>query len=158
MAYNIFDVLDKQIDFKKQIILNFEDTLQNEYREERVRTILKILKNEIAKQIIDFENKKKNLKQNYLEEELEVNFLAYDKFSKDFIGFKNTFHEKNYSNIKGVFEYLVALEQKNYSILIGLKDKMYALDKKCGKEVHLEIDKILDEAIIRINGLKKFVL
>lgn len=158
MAYDIFDVLDKQIDFKKEIILNFETTLQNEYKEERVRTILKILINEITKQIIDFENKKKYLKQIYLEGVLEVNFLAYDKFSKNLIQLKNTFYNKSYTNIKEVFEYLIELEQKNHSILIGLKDKMYALDKKCGKEVHLEIDKIIDEAVIRINRLKKFVL
>lgn len=158
MAYTILDVLNKQIDFKKQIILNIENTLENEYSEERVKTILKILEDEVRKQIIDIENKKNNLKQIYSEEKLEVNFLAYDKFSKTFTEFKNTFHKKKYNSRKEVFEYLVDLEQKNYSILIGFKDRMYDLDKKCSKEVHLEIDKILADIEIRINTLKKFVL
>ena len=158
MAYNILDVLDKQIDFNKHIILNFNKTLDNELNEERLRVILKIIINESNKQITKIENKKNDLKQIYSEEVLEVNFLAYDKYSKNFTQLKNTLHEKKYKNTKEVFEYLVEMEQKNYTILIGFKDKMYALDKKCSKEVHFEIDKILEDALKRISTLEKFKL
>lgn len=132
MAYTVIDVIDKFILIEKSGYEMFMKMAADEGADERIKTLARVFANEEKRHAEVYEKLKSEIAG---ENDIEIDFLVYDKVTKFMYEFINSHKPVTGTDIRGMLEFCLEFEKENLALVMSVQGIF--VDEKKGTDTKI---------------------
>lgn len=156
MNYTIKDVLDKLIEIEINMSSIYEHISNLQFDEEYInlKILAKVMCNEEKRHADYFKQIKNDIS---VDENIEIDFLTYDKISALIYEFVNKIHEFNKYSVKEFLKDIFNFEKENVALLIYIKGKIAKTSLSVNSINYKVLSKLIDEENKHVKNIGKYL-
>ncbi|AKN30662.1 hypothetical protein Ccar_07390 [Clostridium carboxidivorans P7] len=156
MNYTIKDVLDKLIEIEINMSSIYEhiSNLQFDEKYMNLKVLAKVMCNEERRHAAYFKQIKNDIS---ADENIEIDFLTYDKISTLIYEFANKIHEFNKYSVKEFLKDIFNFEKENVALLIYIKGKIAKTSLSVNSTNYKILSQLIDEENEHVKNIGKYL-
>ncbi|AKA68588.1 hypothetical protein [Clostridium scatologenes] len=156
MNYTIKDVLDKLIEIEINMSSIYEHISNLQFDEEymNLKTLAKVMCNEERRHVVYFKQIKNDIS---ADENIEIDFLTYDKISTLIYEFTNKIREFNKYSVKEFLKDIFNFEKENVALLIYIKGKIAKNSLTINSTNYKILSKLIDEENKHVKNIGEYL-
>ena len=145
MNYTVSDLIEKLIGIEKNSLDIYSEIeeMSKDNESKAINIFARAIKQEELKHKDYYENLKKELNKEELNE--EIDFFLYDKVAKILYEFKNQIRIPQIYNVQDLLKYALDFEKNNIWILLDIKGRLLGSLKDVNNNVYKVLSKIISE-------------
>ncbi|WPC44667.1 hypothetical protein [Clostridium sp. JS66] len=156
MNYTIKDVLDKLIEIEINMTSIYEHISNLQFDEEymNLKILSKVMCNEERRHAVYFKQIKNDIS---ADENIEIDFLTYDKISTLIYEFVNKIHEFNKYSVKEFLKDIFNFEKENVALLIYIKGKIAKTSLSVNSTNYKILSQLIEEENEHVKNISKYL-
>ncbi|AWI05181.1 hypothetical protein [Clostridium drakei] len=156
MNYTIKDVLDKliEIEINMSSIYDHISNLQFDKEYINFKILAKVMCNEEKRHADYFKQIRNDI---LVDENIEIDFLTYDKISALIYEFVNKMHEFNKYSVKEFLKDIFNFEKENVALLIYIKGKIAKTSLSINSTNYKILSKLIDEENRHVKNIGEYL-